>query len=424
MSARTLPFCIVAIIISTRLVLASPQSDDAKRSTSNAAGRRRATVPVTRFLTPEVTLGDNHFLSYRPAVVAFEASGGLALWEAAVTTNGKSSYPLMESAISSNGDLVNPAGQLLQLPSEHQPGSVAISFFTHSDAGIVAWIDNIGKAFAARIGTDGQLLDPQPLLLPELGFVRQVRVTCSDHDCLLLWLNFGDLYGDGAMKGVRVSTTGSLLDPLRLDIGGSQSGISAVWTGTEYWIARIRTGLDPTSHGYFATLEVLPLRSLALGSPILSLDSSSIGTGSIAWNGNEGLMAWYATVSDSNSAHNEVRYSRIDSDGHLLDGAAGVLIGTAPPPLSYTDFGTPTPWDGQVTWDGKAFIVSWEGQTGATFFERITGAGQRLDGDFPNAGFSLAAPAPAAVAGIGQGRTVISYYPSNGLSARIRILQE
>jgi hypothetical protein len=426
MSSRNLPFFIFAIIISARLVLASPQfeSDRKEALTSNAAGRRRAALPATRSLTPEVSLGDNRFRSYGPAVVAFGMSGGLALWEASDDTQAKASYPLMESPISSTGDLVNPVGKPLPLPSEHVPGRVAISFFTHSDTGIVAWIDNGGKAFAARIGTDGQLLDPQPLLLPDID-VSQVSVTCGDHDCLVLWLNFGDFYGNGGMKGTRVTTTGSLLDPLPLDFGGWQSGISAVWTGTEYWIARNTIMLDQTSHGYFQILEVLPLRASGLGSPIASVDSHdpSIGKGSIAWNGFEGLMAWYSTVSDSYSAHNEIRYGRIDSNGRLLDGAQGILIGTAPPPLNLTDSGSPTPWDGQVTWDGTAFIVTWEGRQGSTFFERITSAGQRLDGDLPNAGFSLPAPAPAAVVGIGQGRTVISYYPYSGPS-RIRVMQE
>ena len=427
MSSRNLPFFIFAIIISARLVLASPQSEHDGKGvlTSNAAGRRRAALPPTRSLSPEVSLGDSTFQSYGPAVVAFGLSGGLALWEAGVSSYGKASYPLMESPISSTGDMVNPAGQPLPLPSEHVPGRVAISFFTHSDTGIVVWSDPRGKGFAARISTNGQLLDPQPLLLPDIN-VSEVSVTCGDHDCLVLWLNFGDFYGNGGMKGTRVTTTGSLLDPLPLDFGGWQSGISAVWTGTEYWIARSTSMLDQTAHAYFQILEVLPLRASGLGSPIASVDSHnpSIGKGSIAWNGFEGLMAWYSTVSDSNSAHNEIRYSRIDSNGGLLDGSQGVLIGTAPPPLYLTDSGSPTPWDGQVTWDGTAFIVTWEGRQGATFFERITSAGQRLDGDLPNAGFSLPAPAPAAVVGIGQGRTVISYYNPYSGPSRIRVMQE
>jgi hypothetical protein len=425
MRSWNVPFFIIAIVITAQAVLASPHSEPDGKAvvTSNAAGRRRSAFPPNRSLTPEVGLGDVQFRSYGAAVVAFGMSGGLALWEASDFTSGKASYPLMESAISSTGDLANPVGEPLPLPTGHIPGSVAISFFNHSDTGVVAWVDPMGKGFAARIRTDGHLVDPQPLLLPDTN-LRDVSVRCGNDDCLVLWLGFGDFYGNGPMKGARVSPTGSLLDQSPLDVGGWQSGISAVWTGTEYWIARNTNMEDPTL-GYVRVLEVLPLRGSALGSPIASLSSQnpSIGKGAIAWNGSEALMAWYSTFGDAVSAHNEVRYSRIDRSGRLLDGPQGVLLGTAPPPLYLTDSGSPTPWDGQVTWDGISFIVTWEGQQGSTFFERVTSEGRRLDGDFPNAGFSLPAPAPATVVGIGQGRSVISYYPSFGPS-RIRVMKE
>jgi hypothetical protein len=108
-------------------------------------------------------------------------SGGLALWDASDFTSGKASYPLMESAISSTGDLANPVGEPLLLPSEHIPGRVAISFFSHSDTGIVAWVDPMGKGFAARIRTDGHLVDPQPLLLPDAN-LRDVSVRICGWD--------------------------------------------------------------------------------------------------------------------------------------------------------------------------------------------------------------------------------------------------
>ncbi len=417
------PVLIFAAVIAAQDVIASLRYEpDAKILASIAAGRRRSAVPPIRVLTPEVTLGDKQFQSYGAAVIAFGMSGGLALWEASDAVNGKASYPLMESAISTNGDLANPVGEPLPLSTENKYGRVALSFLSHSDTGIVAWVDPIDKGYAARIRTDGHLLDTEPLLLPDNN-LRDVSVTCGDDDCLVLWLGFGDFYGNGAMKGTRVSAAGSLLDPSPLNIGGWQSGISAVWTGSEYWIAR-NTLLDE-AHGYAQILEVLPLRGSSLGAPITRIDSQSpsIGSGSIAWNGFEALLSWYSTVRDAVSAHNEVRYSRIDRSGSLLDGPQGVLLGTAPPPLSYTDSGSPTPWDGQVTWDGMSFIVTWEGQQGSTSFERITSEGRRLDGDFPNAGFVLLAPAPATVIGIGQGRSAISYYPSFGPS-RIRVMKE
>jgi hypothetical protein len=406
---------------------------DRVRHTSDASSitEQAAILPAALSLSREVPLGDLRYESGGAAAVAFGLNGGLAVWDAR-DADANHTEQLMASVITSNGDLENPVGQPLPLPaSEAEAGSVAISFLTHSDTGMLAWVNTRGEALAVRIRTEGQLLDPQPLRLPDPN-VRQVSVICGDHDCLLLWLQFGDFYGRGPMKGARISDIGALLDPVPLNLGDSQSGLSAVWTGSEYWIVASAASTSP-DNGFVRRLQVLPLRSSGLGAPIASIDDVLVGDGSIAWNGFEGLLAWNSMVGAYPLTHNEIRYSRIDGDGRLLDGTNGVLIGTAPPPVSFTDSGIPTPWDGRVTWDGMTFLVTWAGPLGssissdATLFERVTSAGQRLDGDFPNAGFSLHAPVPAAIVGVGQGRTVISYEKSAlelGFGSRMRVLQQ
>jgi hypothetical protein len=403
------------------------------RAPTTATDFPDASLPPALSLSHEIALGDLRFQSGGAAAVAFGATGGLAVWGARdAYANG--TEQLMASAITLTGDLVNPVGQPLPLPtSEALPAGVAISFFTHSDTGILVWVDTRGNALAARIRTDGQLLDPQPLRFPDIDVV-QVSVTCGDHDCLVLWLQFGDLYGRGPMKGARISDSGALLDPVPLDIGVAQTGLSAIWNGSEYWIVTTADSSSP-DNSFTRGLQLLPLRSSGLGSPITFVDDVFVGSGSIAWNGFEGLLAWNSMAGDYPLTHNEIRYSRIDGNGSLLDGAHGVLIGTAPPPVSFTDSGSPTPWDGRVTWDGMTFIVTWAGPVDplvpytetSTLFERVTSAGKRLDGDFPNAGFSLPAPVPAAVVGISQGRTVISYEKSvlqAGFGSRMRVMQQ
>jgi hypothetical protein len=406
--------------------------DETPRALTTAADSPDASLPPALSLSHEITLGDLRFQSSGAAAMAFGVTGGLAVWDSH-DASAKGTEQLMASAITLTGELVNPVGQPLLPTSEAPPAGVAISFFTHSDTGIIAWVDTRGNALAARIRTDGQLLDPQPLRLPDID-VGQISVTCGDHDCLVLWLQFGDLYWRAPMKGARISDSGALLDPVPLDIGVVQTGLSAIWNGSEYWI--VTTADSSSANNFTRGLQLLPLRSSGLCSPITFVDEVFVGNGSIAWNGFEGLLAWNSMVGDYPSTHNEIRYSRIDGNGRLLDGAHGVLIGTAPPPVSFTDSGFPTPWDGRVTWDGMTFIVTWTGSLvsptlsyleRSTIFERVTSAGKRLDGDFPNAGFSLRATVPAAVVGISQGRTVISYDGGvlrADLGSRMRVMQQ
>jgi hypothetical protein len=431
---RALVVLVLTGVLETPIAFSSIASSITERHHTTAAALAAATLPATLSLTNEIPLGDLRFQSAGAAAVAFGLSGGLAVWDA-YDANANGTAQLMESSITNSGDLVNPVGQRFPLPFEAPLASRAISFVTHSDTGIFAWSDSRGKAFAVRIRTDGQLLDPQPLLLPDDKHVHQVSVTCGDHDCLVLWLGFDDFYGNGPLKGARISETGALLDPVPLDIGASQSGISAVWNGSEYWIVTTAVSSSP-DNDFVRRLQLVPLRSSGLGSPFAFVDSvpfvDFLGDGSIAWNGFEGLLAWNTTTGAYPSTHNEIRYSRVDGNGRLLDGGHGVLIGTAPPPVSFTDSGFPTPWDGRVTWDGMSFVVTWAGPylspvSNWTLFERITSAGQRLDGDFPNAGFTLSALVPATVVGIGEGRTVISYGKGGSgvtFGSRIRVLQQ
>ncbi|MFG0316840.1 MAG: hypothetical protein ACF8XB_06180, partial [Planctomycetota bacterium JB042] len=260
-------------------------------------------------------------------------------------------------------------------------------------------IDQTGSdVYASRVGPGGSLLDPIPIPIDRgAGLQDEPRVAWNGALWLVTWHSQEptQFYWAGAIRGVRVSPSGQVLDAVPIDIltydwsssvqyglGSDGSGWLVAGQGSsagEESIVLRRVAADgslsagPTpllgaSQLYFdfslsraGNVNLLTYRAatstlaIRFDDHLSKLDAAPIALGSVgstnslgvASDGAQFLVAWGAYTSSTQVG--QVRFSRLSTSGQVLD-PGGKQIALEPL-LSQPSV--------RVAWNGSDFIVSW-----------------------------------------------------------------
>lgn len=311
-------------------------------------------------------------------------------------------------------------------------------------------IDQTGSdIYAARIAADGSLLDALPIAIDRSAASQdRPQVSWNGQDWLVTWHTQAPtaFYWAAAVRGVRVSPSGQVLDATPLDIvtyASSSGAIHAVGTdGTDWLVAAqgtsageedivvrrvVANGSLPQPakklfdasvlyHGFAlgraAGVNLLAIHSstailsLRFDDTLNKLDpapntvaaGSSANAVDVASNGVECLVVWGRT------SPGEVRAARITPAGQVLvPGGTQIAQG---PNLSNTNVG--------AAWDGGQWIVSWNldlfGGAGDLLVCRMAAGGQVLDvGGVSVLPHPQADPSGAVIAGRPAGGTRVAW---------------
>jgi len=214
---------------------------------------------------------------------------------------------------------------------------------------------------ALRVGSDGRVLDPEPIKIFNVTPVGATWAVASDGTSWVIAIQGTSASND--IIAVRGSSSGVLLDPgPRSLVPGTydmRGGFHLAYAGGVFLLAyeESMTGHDPTSAIRFdAGLNPLdPAPYSLVGTPLSRLVS----------NGSNFYAVWNEQLPDWTMA---VKGSRIGTNGQKLDGG-GVNISGPNEPQSYTTT--------SVAWDGGNWKVTWGGP-GGTRLARVLDPGGAL----------------------------------------------
>jgi len=245
------------------------------------------------------------------------------------------------------GYRVTPSGRVLDGPSGIpilQNASSADVAFDGTNYLVAAMrFDNSSfhDIFGARVRTDGQVLD-EFMIAGEPGSQLDPSIAFDGSGYFVVWSdgrdgNLPDIYG------ARISTEGTVLDPLGISIStvpGAHEAPDLVFDGANYFAVWVDGRADPDGSAF---------------PPIL-----------------------------------DIYGARISPEGTLLDGPAstgGIVINTFPVPKTYPSAAT----------DGSEYFVSWEEAFGydppvGIFGARVSTEGILLSGTAAEEGLSIAEP--------------------------------
>ncbi|QSQ14187.1 PKD domain-containing protein [Myxococcus landrumensis] len=178
-----------------------------------------------------------------------------------------------------------------------------------------AWAGGSGQLTAARVSSEGTLLDPTGIAVRTAGSTRAwVKVSGSATDWLIVWQS-----ANTDIQGARVSSAGVVLDATDITlvsttdyeykpaVASSGSGWFLVW--------EVRARLAST-----ALIKGLRLSSTAqpLGNPIsLNLSGLWAINPQVSFNGSRYLVVWQAL--ESTGSNFDIRGTRVSTDGTVLD---------------------------------------------------------------------------------------------------------
>jgi hypothetical protein len=230
---------------------------------------------------------------------------------------------------------------------------------------LVTWIrvldnDPYGREVVAqRFGTNGQPVDPQPLVINTHTQDQQLGYNCGiTHDAAGNWLVvFGGWDGvDNALFGKRVGAGGTLLDAApRALMSGASASDDVFFVNGQYGIVATPNYTPTFWRRFDANLNFLGETVLTRG-------------GHIASNGNSLYLTWGDYAGTQTFA---AFGSRLSPTGTLLDGPAGVRL-TAPQTM------TAAP---RVAWDGANWAVTTLFATHNAIVTRVSPTGAVLNGN-------------------------------------------
>lgn len=217
---------------------------------------------------------------------------------------------------------------------------------------LIAWEDfrgPDGDIYAARIATDGALLDPTGVAVSSAtGAQFGPSVACHGGECFVAWADLRD----GAsfdVYGARLAADGAVLDPAGLQVAlapEAQVAPAVAWGGARYVVAwqdarvdGIATDLyaarvDPTGGAVSAPFEL----STAAGDQVTPALVAGAGQVLALWDDRRG-----------GRDEGDVMAARIDPSGAVLDAAGRVVSAASAPERAPA-----------TAYDGSSYLVVWE----------------------------------------------------------------
>ena len=291
---------------------------------------------------------------YYPAV-AFDGTNSFVIWQDYRYTGAADLYA---ARVNTAGLVLDSAGIVISSASNDQ-NSPAVAF--GGTRYLVAWEDrryNVSWAdiFAARVSTEGVVLDPSGLEVSFAGYNQySPAVGFNGSDFLAAW---ADVRSDSAdIYGARVASDGVLLDTgnVRISACSSQQRSPTVASdGMDFLVAWEDSRSGPSDiYGTRVSASGQVLDTLGI---LVSGAAGNQLVPAAAFNGSDYLVAWQ----DRRSGVYNIYGSRVTSVGVVLD-PAGIPISTA----------TYSKNDPAVATDGANYLVVW---SNAPIYQTIYGA--------------------------------------------------
>ncbi|HXK17907.1 MAG TPA: hypothetical protein VNG33_08895, partial [Polyangiaceae bacterium] len=268
--------------------------------------------------------------------IAAGPNGYLFTWGGRLAGDGQSTnpYALFLGDSGENVSTLITGGPLVQ--AEPAVGHSASDY-------LVAWVEpQAAQVLAARVATDGQVVDATPLLVGSGTGQRSSPSVASDGtDYAVVW--------DDAANGT------DDIFAAHVSSAGVASTAAAIASGSE---TQTNPGVASNGSGYLAVWQ----ESTGIHGARLAPDTSLVGSllvaggrpdnggtsvaalGSVASNGKDYLVVWV----DAGTART-VYAARVDAQGTVLD-ANGLSLGPIDPGERP-----------RVEWDGSSYLVVWKG---------------------------------------------------------------
>ena len=286
------------------------------------------------------------YFSFRSDVaLASDGTNLLAAWSGYVT--GGSAQEIQVTRVTGLGVPLDTPAQVISKSANTQETPVVAHDGTNF---LVAWQDdrNTGSdIYAVRVSETGTVLDPSGLRLSSSSsvYARYPAVAHDGTNFLVVWEEY---YGGTAqgIRGARVSSAGSVVDPTPIDLVSQNANLTSpavAHDGTNFLVV--------WEDGRNGSYDVYGTRVSGAGTV---LDSSGIAistaTGLKRWpkvahNGTNFLVVWQ----DGRNTSNDIYGARVSSTGTVLD-TSGLALSTA----------TGNQERPVLTHNGLHFLVVWE----------------------------------------------------------------
>lgn len=228
---------------------------------------------------------------------------------------------------------------------------------------------------ATRVSTDGQILDPTPIVLAtaptSIDYYQPYSMSSDGTNWAVVWR--GLTGGVFTLRGGRVSPSGSLLDPggktLRQDtFNSAPHSADLAFAGDEYLMTWLELGGgSDVLKGQRLSTTLNPIGSRFT---VNTLSPSDPVAPKVASDGNSFFVTWFE---DRYQGFAQAYGARISHGGAVLDPAGIALTG-------YLDYTQISP---DVVWDGTQWIVAYPSAVSISDYDilgtRVTSAGTVLD---------------------------------------------
>lgn len=257
------------------------------------------------------------------AAMAWDGSVMLVVWHDLRETAFADLYG---ARVDTDGTVLDPDGILVAAAPDYQ---WAPSLASNGDNFLVVWQDGRGHGdvFGTRVTRDGEVLDPDGLLIRS-GPESQMSpaVAWDGSNCLVVWQDTRTGVSDISVFGARVANDGTLVDPdgflistaaavqqLPAAASDGMAVYAIVWEerrGMEWDIRAVRLRRDG------GLLDPIPLT--------VSLAGGSQRAPALVYDGRSYLAVW----EDGEGRTRDIRGARVTPDGQVLD-SSGIPICTA-----------------------------------------------------------------------------------------------
>ena len=211
------------------------------------------------------------------------------------------------------------------------------------------WTHNIGGAWAVkgtRVSNSGTVLDPSFISISSGGNAMSPQITSSGDGFLTAWVDYRNSYTSPDIYAARIGTAGNVLDPAGIAIStlGSIEYMPSVGYGNPYYLVAWEDSRGSSRDIYCARLDSNGTVVDPGGIAVSTADSSQ-NNSAIAFDGYNYLIVWQ----DDRNGSYDIYGSRVGLNGVVQD-PAGIVIST----------GNGDQINPSIAFDGSSYIVVWE----------------------------------------------------------------
>jgi hypothetical protein len=251
--------------------------------------------------------------------VGFDGTNYLVVWQQDVT--GQKSYDLYCARVSTDGTVLDPSGIAICTATDDQVNpSIAFDGTNY----LVVWedwrrIQNDPDIYGARVGTDGEVLDPNGFAISlELGQQTNPAVGFDGTNYLVVWSDYRASLTDGDLYGARVTPLAAVLDPSGFVISNAYSeqiNASISFDGTNYLVVWEDYRQDPYIWPDIYGARITPGGTVLdpSGIAICAATNSQLSPG-VAFDGTEYLVVW----EDWRSGFADIYGARLNTSGTVI----------------------------------------------------------------------------------------------------------